>query len=74
MMVSGATLHSLPSGFGFDLEQRALLPVAEPTVRVGGRARRRPSQMSRTMAAEGANSFSVEEAPATAKRRREASE
>ncbi|HEY7281815.1 MAG TPA: cyanophycinase [Actinomycetota bacterium] len=69
MMVSGATLHSLPSGFGFDLEQRALLPVPEPTVRLGGRSRR---SMNRTVAAEGANSFSVE-APVRADRR-EASE
>ncbi|HXJ67164.1 MAG TPA: cyanophycinase [Actinomycetota bacterium] len=69
MMVSGATLHSLPSGFGFDLEQRALLPVAEPTVRLGGRTRRR---MTRAVAAEGANSFSVEEPAATS--HREASE
>jgi cyanophycinase len=73
MMVSGATLHSLPAGFGFDLEQRALLPVAEPTVRLGGRTRKRTSQMSRAMAAEGANSFSVEETAGT-KRHREASE
>ncbi len=61
MMVSGAVLHSLPSGFGFDLERRVLLPVAEPTVRPGGRSRRRVTQMARRMAAEGANSFSVEE-------------
>jgi hypothetical protein len=68
MMVSGATLHSLPSGFGFDLEQRSLLPVAEPTVRISGRRR---AQMARMVATEGADSFSVEE---TTGGRREASE
>jgi cyanophycinase len=61
MMVSGAILHSLPAGSRFDLERRALLPGAEPTVRPGGRSRRRVEQMARRMAAEGANSFSVEE-------------
>jgi hypothetical protein len=70
MMVSGATLHSLPAGFGFDLEQRALLPVAEPTIRLGGRSKRR---LSRALATEGADSFSVE-GPARPEREREASE
>src|SRR5207253_8834236 len=32
MMVSGAILHSLPAGYRFDLNTRALLPMAEEPV------------------------------------------
>ena len=67
MMVSGVVLHSLPSGFRFDLEQRALLPVAEPKVRLPRRraAARRLEEMSRSLAREGADSFLVEEREAS---------
>jgi cyanophycinase len=61
MMVSGAVLHSLPSGYRFDLKSRTLLtsvpdlsalPIREPGPRMG--------RLARAIAAEGANSFSVE--------------
>jgi cyanophycinase len=64
MMVSGAILHSLPSGYRFDLQTRALLPVeAEPgdrSARQRESAARRLQRLSRALAAEGANSFTVE--------------
>ncbi|HEX9374801.1 MAG TPA: cyanophycinase [Actinomycetota bacterium] len=62
MMVSGVVVHSLPAGYGFDLEQRVLVPVAEPVSRVRprGPASRRLERMSRAVAAEGADSFAVE--------------
>jgi len=55
-------VHSLPAGYGFDLEQRVLVPVAEPVSRVRprGPASRRLERMSRAVAAEGADSFAVE--------------
>ena len=61
MMISGAILHSLPSGHHFDLRNRTLLPfsfredVKQPALRKA--ARGRLARLSRTMAAEGANSF-----------------
>lgn len=64
MMLSGATLHSLPSGYRFDLRARELLPSeVDPNrqeVRPPGRADRRLRQMARAVASEGANSFVVE--------------
>ena len=64
MMVSGAVLHSLPSGYRFDLRTRTLIPqVSDITARqerIAESATRRLRRMSRQIAAEGANSFSVE--------------
>jgi cyanophycinase len=57
MMVSGVRLHSLPSGYRFDLAQRRLLPAGEPRaaeyVRTG---QRRLRNLVRQIAAEGADS------------------
>jgi cyanophycinase len=63
MMVSGAILHSIPSGYRFDLRSRALLPYA-----VDGRRPRKPREtatrrlrrLSRELAVEGADSFIVD--------------
>lgn len=64
MMVSGVILHSLPSGYRFDLRDRKLLPSIEPEPKLKARAaesaRRRIARLSRTIAAEGADSFVVE--------------
>jgi cyanophycinase len=62
MMVSGATLHSLPAGYRFDLRARELLPSdVDPNLQeYRPPTARRPGQMARAMAAEGANSFVVE--------------
>jgi cyanophycinase len=64
MMVSGAVVHSLPAGYRFDLRARALLAPPEPEVRRTGRrretAQRRLRRLSREIAVEGADSFSVE--------------
>src|SRR6266571_4063946 len=64
MMVSGAVVHSLPAGYRFDLRSRALLPAPDPEVRRAGRrretAQRRLRRLSREIAVEGADSFSVE--------------
>jgi len=62
MMVSGAVLHSLPSGYGFDLRARALIPRAEEPK---GRRRTesplaRLRRLSRETAIEGADSFDLE--------------
>jgi cyanophycinase len=77
MMVSGATLHSLPSGYRFDLDRRTLLPpVADLTPRahrVPSTAGRRLRHLAREIAAEGANSF-VTERRNRRQRDREASE
>ena len=63
MMVSGAVLHSLPSGYRFDLETRSLLPrlteAGERARRPKRRLRRWP-KLARTMAAEGADSFVID--------------
>ena len=71
MMVSGAILHSLPSGYRFDLRARRLLPsVAAPIERkaqVTESARRRLQRLSKKIAAEGADSFVVEQRPAQAR-------
>jgi cyanophycinase len=63
MMVSGAVLHSLPSGYRFDLRERKLLPklaTAERKVETTESARRRLQRLSRKIAAEGADSFVVD--------------
>ncbi len=64
MMVSGAVLHSLPSGFRFDISNRTLIPpVTVLKDRVATRAEaagRRLRRMAREMAAEGADSFVID--------------
>jgi cyanophycinase len=76
MMVSGAIVHSLPAGYRFDLRARVLLPSAEPGLPRGARrretAQRRLRRLSREIAVEGADSFSVERR--TPREEREASE
>lgn len=87
MMVSGAIVHSLPSGYRFDLGARALMsPVpGADDVSVGERevaqhaagtaaarrAERKMRALTRDIAREGANSFALER---RARRRRQASE
>jgi cyanophycinase len=72
IMVSGVVLHSLPSGYRFDLRQRKLLPPLRPlsatdrelaSIAAAGRMTRRLIQR---IAAEGAN----DTAPERARRRR----
>jgi len=64
MMVSGVILHSLPSGYRFDLGGRKLLPSVQPAsirkIQVTESARGRVARLSRKIAAEGADSFVVE--------------
>jgi cyanophycinase len=64
MMISGAILHSLPSGYRFDLTTRKLLESAAATPRPEGpateTARRRIARLARVMAAEGADSFVID--------------
>jgi cyanophycinase len=64
MMVSGAVVHSLPSGWRFDLAGRALIPREEEVhprhLRARETAQARLRRMSREVAAEGANSFVLE--------------
>ena len=64
MMVSGAILHSIPSGYRFDLRTRTVLSTAQASTdrkaRLEETARRRVQRLSRRIAAEGANSFVVE--------------
>ncbi len=78
MMVSGALLHSLPSGYRFDLRTRKLLPFAEPAIKRRTRAQetaqRRLRRLSREIAAEGADSFVVERRGRPGMPEREASE
>jgi cyanophycinase len=64
MMVSGAVLHSLPSGYRFDIDKRALLPPLEV---VKGRrvaraetAERRMRRLAKDIAVEGADSFVID--------------
>jgi cyanophycinase len=71
MMVSGAILHSLPAGCRFDLRTRTLLPAAprtSPPRQAAGQ--RRLAAMARKVAAEGADSFTVEREARRAERRR----
>jgi cyanophycinase len=78
MMVSGAILHSLPSGYWFDLEARQLIPkteaIGERQARTAESARKRLARMAKQIAAEGADSFVVERKRRTAKEEKEASE
>lgn len=78
MMVSGAIIHSLPSGYGFDLQARRLIPrmddLGEKQAKTTESARRRLARMSREIAAEGANSFAAERRRRLAKEEKEASE
>src|SRR5437667_6012892 len=64
MMVSGAILHSIPSGYRFDLRTRTVLSTAQASTdrkaRLEETARRRVQRLSRRIAAEGANSFVVD--------------
>jgi cyanophycinase len=64
MMVSGAIVHSLPSGYRFDLRERVLLePVPRerrPRTRRTETAQSHLRRLSRETAAEGADSFVVE--------------
>ena len=61
MMVSNVRLHSLPSGYRFDLKARRVLP-REVTVnpRVAQMAQSRVSRMARQAAAEGRNDRALE--------------
>jgi cyanophycinase len=78
MMVSGAILHSLPSGHWFDLEARQLIPkvesLGERQAKTAESARKRLARMARRIAAEGADSFVVERRRRPAKEEKEASE
>ena len=78
MMVSGVILHSLPSGYRFDLKTRTLIAhVTDITARqerTAESASRRMRRLARQIAAEGANSFSVERGRGRAKEQPEASE
>src|SRR5439155_6633663 len=65
MMVSGAILHSLPSGYRFDLRSRVLLPTAvEGPVKREEIPHEPPSRrlrrLSREVAVEGADSIAHE--------------
>jgi cyanophycinase len=78
IMVSGAILHSLPSGYRFDLNARTLVPTgaAQPArvERARESAARRLRRLSRTIAAEGANSFILDRKRQHRAGEREASE
>ncbi|HEV8419981.1 MAG TPA: cyanophycinase, partial [Actinomycetota bacterium] len=78
MMVSGAILHSLPSGYWFDLEGRQLIPkveaIGERQARTAESARKRLARMAKQIAAEGADSYVSERRRRTAKEEKEASE
>jgi cyanophycinase len=78
MMVSGVILHSLPSGYWFDLEARQLLrkvePIGERQARTAESARKRLARMAQQIAAEGADSFVVDRRRRRVKEEKEASE
>ena len=64
MMVSGAILHSVPSGYRFDLSSRTVLPIVREAqgrsavaVEKGKAALK---SMARRVAAEGADGFAAE--------------
>jgi cyanophycinase len=71
IMVSGVVLHSLPSGYRFDLRKRRLLPPLRPVTATDreiaslGRATDRTRRLIRRIAAEGAD----DRAPERARRR-----
>jgi len=78
MMVSGVILHSLPSGYRFDLNSRTLLPPIEAVepkraAAENESAKRRVQRLAKRIAAEGADSF-VAERRRRAKEDQEASE
>ena len=61
IMVSNARLHSLPSGYQFDLRARRVLPrVNEKNERIAQLAQGRVAKMVRQSAAEGANDRALE--------------
>jgi len=61
MMVSNARLHSLPSGFRFDLRARRVLPLdVSPNARIAQIAQGRIAKMVRQAAAEGRNDRAIE--------------
>jgi len=76
MMVSGAVLHSLPSGYRFDLRNRVLLPSdVDPNradFRPPGRAGRRLKRIATAVAAEGVDGYASKRRGAV--REKEASE
>lgn len=78
MMVSGAVLHSLPAGYGFDLQNRLLLtPAEQPTARqrkASESASRRMRRLAKAVASEGADSFVTERRGRRGSADREASE
>jgi hypothetical protein len=60
-MVSNARLHSLPSGYQFDLRARRVLPrVNEKNERIAQLAQGRVAKLVRQSAAEGANDRALE--------------
>ncbi len=71
IMVSGVVLHSLPSGYRFDIRKRRLLPPLRPVTATDreiaslGRATDRTRKLIRRIAAEGAD----DRAPERARRR-----
>jgi cyanophycinase len=73
MMVSGAILHSLPSGFRFDLRDREVLPWRQADEdrrkRIEEPARARLARLARAVAAEGADSRAPERRRARTKER-----
>lgn len=63
MMVSGAILHSIPSGFRFDLTQRRVLPNIHPATRgrrAGQGTRTGRRRAAGSIEAEGASSFTAD--------------
>jgi cyanophycinase len=77
MMISGVVLHSLPSGYRFDLRSRSLQPpvadLSPRAQRVPHIERQRMRSLAKKIAAEGADSFVVDRHRAP-QRGREASE
>ena len=80
MMVSGAILHSLPSGYRFDLKTRVVLPhgfdsaMEQRQARRAESAGRRLRRLSRAIASEGADSFVADRRKSARREDREASE
>ncbi|MDQ6884212.1 MAG: cyanophycinase [Candidatus Dormibacteraeota bacterium] len=61
MMVSNARLHSLPSGYRFDLRSRRVLPLdVSKNERIAAAAQGRIGKLARQIAAEGADSRAPE--------------
>ncbi|HEY8677510.1 MAG TPA: cyanophycinase [Candidatus Dormibacteraeota bacterium] len=75
MMVSNARLHSLPSGYRFDLRARRVLPLdVSKATRVTTLARDRIGKLVRQVAAEGADSRAPERRRSYRREDRKASE